>query len=127
MGPRKGGGTRGGAKSTSKETQLAPEISINDFVGAGDSKDNRPKSKSSRRNDSNQQVFKDSVPNATAGQPKKPTARTLIGGASWTGKLPTSILSEHCQKQRWEKPEYTMVLCSLPGEGDYLMFCSSIL
>ena len=42
-------------------------------------------------------------------QPKKPDVRTLIGGASWTGKLPLNLLSEHCQKQRWEKPEYTMV------------------
>jgi len=40
---------------------------------------------------------------------KKPDTRVLIGGASWTGKLPVNMLSEHCQKQRWEKPEYTMV------------------
>ncbi|KAF2398825.1 P-loop containing nucleoside triphosphate hydrolase protein [Trichodelitschia bisporula] len=41
--------------------------------------------------------------------PKKPDTRTLIGGASWTGKLPVAILSERCQKQKWEKPEYTMI------------------
>ena len=41
--------------------------------------------------------------------PKKPDTRTLIGGASWTGKLPVNLLSEHCQKQKWYKPEYTMV------------------
>ena len=47
--------------------------------------------------------------------PKKPDTRTLIGGASWTGKLPVNLLSEHCQKQRWEKPEYTSVcFTSLP-------------
>ncbi|KAF1982484.1 P-loop containing nucleoside triphosphate hydrolase protein [Aulographum hederae CBS 113979] len=40
--------------------------------------------------------------------PKKPDTRTLIGGASWTGKLPVNMLSEHCQKQKWAKPEYTM-------------------
>ncbi|KAL9126106.1 MAG: hypothetical protein Q9217_004793 [Psora testacea] len=40
--------------------------------------------------------------------PKKPDTRTLIGGASWTGKLPVNMLSEHCQKQNWAKPEYTM-------------------
>ncbi|SLM38346.1 dead deah box helicase [Lasallia pustulata] len=40
--------------------------------------------------------------------PKRPDTRKLIGGASWTGKLPVNMLSEHCQKQRWEKPEYTM-------------------
>lgn len=41
--------------------------------------------------------------------PKKPDTRTLIGGASWTGKLPVNLLSEHCQKMKWEKPEYSMV------------------
>ncbi|KAI4184149.1 MAG: hypothetical protein L6R41_004940 [Letrouitia leprolyta] len=40
--------------------------------------------------------------------PKKPDTRQIIGGASWTGKLPVNLLSEHCQKQKWCKPEYTM-------------------
>ncbi|KAL8655568.1 MAG: hypothetical protein Q9226_002993 [Calogaya cf. arnoldii] len=40
--------------------------------------------------------------------PKKPDTRALIGGASWTGKLPVNLLSEHCQKQKWGKPDYTM-------------------
>ncbi|KAA8569010.1 hypothetical protein EYC84_007978 [Monilinia fructicola] len=40
--------------------------------------------------------------------PKRPDVKKLIGGQSWTGKLPVNLLSEHCQKQRWEKPEYTM-------------------
>ena len=35
-------------------------------------------------------------------------ARKVIGGASWTGKLPMSLLSELCQRQRWNKPEYSM-------------------
>ena len=55
---------------------------------------------------------KDGIIGTSAGGqdvPKKPDTRKLIGGASWTGKLPVNILSEHCQKQRWEKPEYTMV------------------
>ena len=39
----------------------------------------------------------------------KPDTRKLIGGASWTGKLPVNMLSEHCQKQKWAKPEYTVV------------------
>lgn len=41
--------------------------------------------------------------------PKRPDVKKLIGGQSWTGKLPVNLLSEHCQKQKWEKPEYTMV------------------
>lgn len=47
------------------------------------------------------------VPSASNSQ-NKPDTRTLIGGASWTGKLPVNLLSEHCQKQKWAKPEYTM-------------------
>ena len=39
---------------------------------------------------------------------KKPDTRTLIAGASWTGKLPMTLFNEHCQKQRWNKPDYTM-------------------
>ncbi len=61
---------------------------------------------------------------ALAGEaPKRPDVKKLIGGASWTGKLPVNMLSEHCQKQRWERPEYTMV--SFNGKLDVilLMFC----
>lgn len=54
-------------------------------------------------------------PNAAADAANKPTARALIGGASWTGKLPVNMLSEHCQKQKWEKPEYTMVVIQSYG------------
>lgn len=46
-----------------------------------------------------------------SGQPepeKKPDTRTLIAGSSWTGKLPQTLFNEHCQKQRWERPEYTI-------------------
>ncbi|KAF2646057.1 ATP-dependent RNA helicase A [Massarina eburnea CBS 473.64] len=40
--------------------------------------------------------------------PKKPDPRTLIAGASWTGKLPVNILNEYFQKQHWSKPDYRM-------------------
>ncbi|KAF2838029.1 ATP-dependent RNA helicase-like protein A [Patellaria atrata CBS 101060] len=50
---------------------------------------------------------KEATPSTEDG-PKKPTVREVIGGASWTGKLPVNLLSEHCQKQKWDKPEYTM-------------------
>ena len=43
-------------------------------------------------------------------EPKKPSVKEVIGGASWTGKLPVNMLAEHCQKQKWEKPEYNMVI-----------------
>ncbi|KAM4056092.1 oligonucleotide/oligosaccharide-binding (OB)-fold domain-containing protein [Hirsutella rhossiliensis] len=38
--------------------------------------------------------------------PPKPTVKQIIGGSSWTGKLPVNLLSEYCQKQRWDKPDY---------------------
>jgi ATP-dependent RNA helicase DHX57 len=41
--------------------------------------------------------------------PKPPDIKKLIGGASWTGKLPANLLSEHFQKQKWAKPDYKMV------------------
>ena len=41
--------------------------------------------------------------------PKKPSTKELIGGASWTGKLPVNLLAEHCQRLQWYKPEYLMV------------------
>lgn len=44
-----------------------------------------------------------------ADEQKKPSVKQVIGGSSWTGKLPVNMLSEHCQKHKWEKPEYTMV------------------
>jgi len=50
-----------------------------------------------------------SGPDLLGEAPKRPDVKKIIGGASWTGKLPVNMLSEHCQKQRWEKPEYTMV------------------
>jgi ATP-dependent RNA helicase DHX57 len=41
--------------------------------------------------------------------PPKPTVKQIIGGTSWTGKLPVNLLSEHCQKQHWGKPEYNTI------------------
>ncbi|KAI1950908.1 putative ATP-dependent RNA helicase ucp12 [Ophidiomyces ophidiicola] len=93
MAPKRGGGNRG--KSNNQPPQ---EISIADFV-AGDSKNAKGKAKGKTGGDQ---------PGDAAEQPKKPTVKAIIGGASWTGKLPVNMLSEHCQKQKWEKPDYTM-------------------
>ncbi|KAH6987427.1 P-loop containing nucleoside triphosphate hydrolase protein [Ilyonectria sp. MPI-CAGE-AT-0026] len=46
------------------------------------------------------------APEGPALPPPKPTVKQLIGGSSWTGKLPVNLLSEHCQKQRWDKPDF---------------------
>ncbi|KKY15602.1 putative dead deah box [Phaeomoniella chlamydospora] len=48
-------------------------------------------------------------------QPPRPDARKIIGGESWTGKLPQTLLSEHCQKQKWMKPDFSMR--RVPGGG----------
>lgn len=96
----------------SKKPAIDPNEPIIEFTNAkGDSKKAKkstPEVKSNltakgkgKVNDQNDATPEDA--------PKKPDTRTLIGGASWTGKLPVNMLSEHCQKQKWEKPEYTMV------------------
>ncbi|KAI5862948.1 P-loop containing nucleoside triphosphate hydrolase protein [Durotheca rogersii] len=43
---------------------------------------------------------------AEASGPPKPTVKQIVGGHSWTGKLPVNLLSEHCQRQKWDKPDY---------------------
>ncbi|KAK0719817.1 P-loop containing nucleoside triphosphate hydrolase protein [Lasiosphaeris hirsuta] len=58
-----------------------------------------------------------SDPNKSAGTsaavvddgPPKPTIKQIIGGASWTGKLPVNLLSEHCQKQKWDRPDFNTI------------------
>ena len=100
-------GKRGGGGG-SKKTPIPQLESLDDsyivFSNAkGDAK--------SKKASSNAFTSKDGViGNPTVEDvPKKPDTRKLIGGASWTGKLPVNLLSEHCQKQKWQKPEYTMV------------------
>lgn len=57
----------------------------------------------------NDATGKGKAPAAQPGEPpKRPDTRTLIAGASWTGKLPVNLLSEHFQKQQWNKPDYRM-------------------
>lgn len=34
--------------------------------------------------------------------PAGPTVKQIIGGSSWTGKLPVNLLSEHCVKNGWD-------------------------
>lgn len=54
--------------------------------------------------------------------PPKPTVKQIIGGASWTGKLPVNLLSEHCQKQKWNRPDYQPVSnCLSSGDTMYMV------
>lgn len=42
--------------------------------------------------------------------------KKVIGGASWTGKLPVNLLSEHCQREKWNRPDYQMRTVQHNGE-----------
>ncbi|KAK4631705.1 Putative ATP-dependent RNA helicase ucp12 [Fulvia fulva] len=83
----------GDDKKPKKNKQPAPPQPSASDVKAGDSKGKAP-------------AAANGAPQAE--EPKTPDTRTLIAGASWTGKLPQTLFNEHCQKQRWEKPEYTI-------------------
>ncbi|ETI21187.1 hypothetical protein G647_07531 [Cladophialophora carrionii CBS 160.54] len=48
----------------------------------------------------------------------RPDVKKIIGGASWTGKLPVNLLSEHCQRQKWNKPDYQMRQMPSPNGGE---------
>jgi ATP-dependent RNA helicase DHX57 len=101
----KGGKSSGGTSSASKKTTATP--AEDSFIVFSNS-DKDPKPKKSANKNAGSSTGLDGP--ALLGEPvQKPSVKQLIGGASWTGKLPVNMLSEHCQKQKWEKPEYTMV------------------
>src|SRR5579871_4556830 len=64
----------------------------------------------SKNKGNNKELVKSSQTSEDA--PKKPNTRTLIGGPSWTGKLPVNMWSEQTQKRKWDKPDYTMMVIS---------------
>ena len=103
-----GQGKRAGAGKKAPGPPPNPEESYIVFTNSKDDgkdgKNNSVKSKNAEKQDG---LNVDKPPTEDA--PKKSDTRKLIGGASWTGKLPVNLLSEHCQKQKWEKPEYSMV------------------
>jgi len=51
--------------------------------------------------------------------PPRPDARKIIGGASWSGKLPGTLLNELCQKQKWNKPDFLMRKMPEASGGGY--------
>ncbi|EXJ94253.1 hypothetical protein A1O1_02646 [Capronia coronata CBS 617.96] len=59
--------------------------------------------------------------------PPRPDPRKVIGGASWTGKLPMNLLSEHCQRQKWNKPEYQSRQVPTGSNGEKLHRCWVVL
>ncbi|KAF2851551.1 DEAD/DEAH box helicase-like protein [Plenodomus tracheiphilus IPT5] len=93
-------------KSTKKT--VAPEDDTS-FIVFGDGKPKKKRGDASQAGDAAQSDAKGKS-KVFAGEsedaPKRPDTRTLIGGASWTGKLPVNLLQEHFQKQHWSKPDY---------------------
>jgi len=101
----KGGGRSGNSKKNIISSS-SNEVESNVIFG-----DAKTLAKNAKKTESGDGLAKNGKTNGEASAqdaPKKPDTRTLIGGASWTGKLPVNMLSEHCQKQKWAKPEYTM-------------------
>jgi ATP-dependent RNA helicase DHX57 len=107
-------GASSGKKSTASQASASETTATggNNKKGKGGGKSNEPEKSSSvnlvKGQKSKSTPGQKTSENAATDAPKKPDTRTLIGGASWTGKLPVNLLSEHCQKQKWDKPEYTM-------------------
>lgn len=58
-------------------------------------------------------------------EPPKPTVKQIIGGQSWTGKLPVNLLSEHCQKMKWQRPDYHTVSLLMPASQSACVLTSS--
>lgn len=104
-GPKPGSG--GGAKKPSPVATGSADDSF--IVFSNSDKDPKPRRPANNGATSVAGSSSQGGPTLAGEAPQRPDVKKLIGGASWTGKLPVNILSEHCQKQKWEKPEYTMV------------------
>lgn len=102
----------GGRGASSKKPNPISVPNEDDNVIFGDPSKSSKKAKKDNAGDGPPTSALASSQAGASDAPKKADTRTLIGGASWTGKLPVNMLSEHCQKQKWAKPEYTMVSTS---------------
>ncbi|PQE09088.1 hypothetical protein CJF31_00010551 [Rutstroemia sp. NJR-2017a BVV2] len=102
---KKGQSSKGGPKpgTAAAKKQAASSSAADDSFIVFSNSDKEPK----QRKPQGQGQGLDG-PDILGEAPKRPDVKKLIGGQSWTGKLPVNLLSEHCQKQKWEKPEYTM-------------------
>ncbi|ETS80107.1 hypothetical protein PFICI_07636 [Pestalotiopsis fici W106-1] len=96
-----GTGSAGANSSKKSSKQKAPAPKEDDFIVFTNS-DKEPKARKKQNAGSSGNTDPADGPPG----PPKPTVKQIVGGASWTGKLPVNLLSEHCQKQKWEKPSY---------------------
>lgn len=109
MGPKKGGQSKGGKPEGgggggNKKAPSSKPAEDSDFIVFTNS-DKEPKPK----RPANAATQGEGSGSAVPAGPPKPTAKQLVGGMSWTGKTPQVLLNEHCVKQHWEKPEFSMV------------------
>ncbi|KAI1101951.1 P-loop containing nucleoside triphosphate hydrolase protein [Jackrogersella minutella] len=97
------------SSSSKAAKNTAPPPQNDDFIvftnSTKDTKSNRKGGQADSSSAGGKQTAADNAA-AEASGPPKPTVKQLIGGASWTGKLPVNLLSEHCQRQKWDKPDY---------------------
>ena len=106
--------SRTGGKASSSKKPAAATLNEEDtsYIVFGDGKPKKSKKPAQESDNPPAGSSKAKTTGAADGaqpeEPKKPDTRTLIGGASWTGKLPQTMFNEHCQKQKWERPEYTI-------------------
>ncbi|KAL7625279.1 putative ATP-dependent RNA helicase ucp12 [Parahypoxylon ruwenzoriense] len=104
---RSGGGGAGGHNNNNNNTSQNDDF----IVFTNSTSDSKPSNKKGGgQGGSSNAGGKKPGPGDTAVEagtgPPKPTVKQIIGGASWTGKLPVNLLSEHCQRQKWDKPDY---------------------
>lgn len=96
--------TSSSSKKSSKTAAAPKKPADDDFIVFTNSTKDKPKTKKSEQVAGTAEQVE---PGVTG--PPKPTVKQIIGGASWTGKLPVNLLSEHCQKQKWNRPDYQPV------------------
>ena len=101
------------AASASKSKKNAKKAPAEDdfIVFTNSDKETKGRRGGGNNNNNNNNNNASGGPSGTGGDdaasgPPKPTVKQIIGGASWTGKLPVNLLSEHCQKQKWDRPDY---------------------
>ncbi|RYP20421.1 hypothetical protein DL765_002797 [Monosporascus sp. GIB2] len=111
-----------GSSGSSKKASKAATNNNNDdnsqnddfIIFTNSTKDPKPK----RGGQGSSNAGKPGAGEPEASGPPKPTVKQIIGGASWTGKLPVNLLSEHCQRQKWERPDYQ----SIKGKDGFSYF-----
>ncbi|KAI9843922.1 MAG: hypothetical protein M1838_002404 [Thelocarpon superellum] len=104
--PKKGQSSRGAAPK--KTPTAVPDVDDSFIVFTSDKGKTRHDNAASKKAGDVPKNAGEASSTTATDAPKRPDTRTLIGGASWTGKLPVNMLAEHCQKQKWAKCEYTM-------------------